>query len=221
MKQSFLALSTALVLTSCAGVHVTKTYIATGETEPKAIYIRPFTVSQAIVKGHHSNTAERPIRQSLAPAEFASDLQEELSKLAPAAVLKNNEAPKSGWLVEGEFEVLHAGSPITRSLSAVTSVGRSQIVLHVRVINVGQDGEASAGKETTSTQTSGRTAEGRIIYEFDLAGSSGATGKLGSITAPGLGYALPFDLRNAAERIAMVLTPDAHRYGVRTSPTIR
>ena len=58
MKQSYLALPIVMLLTSCAGVHVTKTYIATGATEPAAIYVRPFDISEAEVKGHHSNTAE-------------------------------------------------------------------------------------------------------------------------------------------------------------------
>ena len=60
-----------------------------------------------------------------------------------------------------------------------------------------------------------------VIYEFDVAGGSRLTGKFGSITAPGLGYAVTFDYRNAAERIYEALTPDANRYGLRSSPSIQ
>jgi hypothetical protein len=60
-----------------------------------------------------------------------------------------------------------------------------------------------------------------VIYEFDVAGGSRFTGKRGSVTAPGLGYAVPFDYRNAAERIRHALEPDPHRYGLRTSTAIR
>jgi hypothetical protein len=54
-----------------------------------------------------------------------------------------------------------------------------------------------------------------------VAGGSHGTGKFGSVTAPGLGYAVTFDYRNAAERIYEALTPDEYRYGLRDSPTIR
>jgi hypothetical protein len=54
-----------------------------------------------------------------------------------------------------------------------------------------------------------------------VAGGSHSTGKLGSITAPGLGYAVMFDYRNAAERIHEALTPDEFKFGLRDSPTIR
>ncbi len=220
MKQCFLALSSALILTSCAGVHVSKTYIATGATDPKAIYIRPFLVSQAIVKGDPGN-AERAIRKSLAPAEFANDLQEEMCKIAPATVLKSDEIAKCGWLVEGEFEVIKAGRGAGRTFSFFTGAAGSEVILHVRVIDVERRGEGAGGKDVTSEEMGGATRAGRIIYEFDVAGGSERTDALGSITAPGLGYATPFDFRNAAERIAMTLTPDPHRYGLRTSPTIR
>lgn len=59
-----------------------------------------------------------------------------------------------------------------------------------------------------------------MIYEFDVAGGSGLQGKLGTVRASGLGKAPPFDLRNAAERIYLVLTPDVHRYGARSSVTL-
>jgi hypothetical protein len=39
--------------------------------------------------------------------------------------------------------------------------------------------------------------------------------------APGLGYSVPFDYRNTAERIYQTLTPDFQRYGARTSVSLR
>jgi hypothetical protein len=221
MKNCLLALSAVLFLTSCAGVKVRHTEIATGATGPRAIYIRPFDVTATVFKGRHSNTGEREIRRSLAPAEFAQILKEELEQIAPARVLKEDETAPHGWIVEGQFDVIHAGSPLMRYVAGPTSFGRSTVVLHVRVIDVGRKVIDSGKNKATAYGTGTATSEGTVIYEFDLTGGSGATGRLGSITAPGLGYATPFDFRNAAERIKMALTPDAHRYGVRTSATIR
>ncbi len=61
----------------------------------------------------------------------------------------------------------------------------------------------------------------RVIYEFDMAGGSRGQGKLGTVRASGLGKATPFDLRNAAERILLVLSPDPFRFGARSSVTLR
>lgn len=80
MKNSLLALCLALLLTSCAGVRVTHTDIATGATNPSAIYIKPFDVSDCVWKGRHHSPGEAPIRKSLAPAEFSEILKEELEK---------------------------------------------------------------------------------------------------------------------------------------------
>lgn len=220
MKQCLFALFAALLLTSCAGVKVGHTEIATGATHPRAIYIRPFDVTTTVFKGRHSNTGEREIRRSLAPRMFADILKEELEKLAPAKVLEDDEAAPGGWLVEGQFEIVHAGSPLVRGIVGHTGLGRSTVLLHVRVTEVGRHVHR-VSKNETSTLTSVSTDSGRVIYEFDLRGGSGATGRLGSLTAPGLGYATPFDFRNAAERIRMALSTDPHRYGLRTSPTIR
>ena len=102
MKYPFLALGGMLLLTSCAGVRVSDTQVASGATNPRNIYIRPFSVEGGQFVGYHrGGIGERPIRQSLAPAEFSQALKEELEKLAPAMVLKDNEAPSKGWLVEG------------------------------------------------------------------------------------------------------------------------
>ena len=44
---------------------------------------------------------------------------------------------------------------------------------------------------------------------------------MGSIYAPGLGYAEPFDFKNAAERIMLALNTDPFRYGDRSSPSVQ
>ena len=59
-----------------------------------------------------------------------------------------------------------------------------------------------------------------MVYEFDVAAGS-TVDRNGSIYSPGMGYPLPFDFRNAAELIALTLTPDPFRYGVRNSPVMR
>jgi len=42
-------------------------------------------------------------------------------------------------------------------------------------------------------------------------------GHHGTVRASGLGKATPFDLVNAAERIYLVLSPNAFRYGTRAN----
>jgi hypothetical protein len=54
-----------------------------------------------------------------------------------------------------------------------------------------------------------------VVYEFDMAGGSNLQGHKGTVRASGLGYARPFDLVNAAERIYLVLSPNPFRYGTR------
>ena len=222
LHSTIFALATAVILTSCAGVRVRHTDVASGAVNPRAIYIRPFTVSE--FRGQHGTSGERAIRKSIAPAEFASILKQELEKIAPAMVIADDEAPTNGWIVEGNFDLIHAGSPTVRAATGgLFGLGGSRVILHVRIIDVGESRVVADAKQTADGEAvaAASSRSGTVIYEFDLSGGSRGTGKLGSLTAPGLGYAVPFDFRNAAERIYMVLTPDPHRYGVRVSPTIR
>jgi hypothetical protein len=220
-----LALGAVLLFTSCAGVHVTETQTAAVVTSlPKAIYIRPFDVSTAEFRGAHAGgRGERPIRQSLAPIEFSEALKEELEKLAPARILQEDEVAPLGWLVEGTIDKVHAGSPVGRAVGVpmMNPIGRSRIRVHVRIIDLDHASTLVEAKGGGAKEGGTLARHGRVIYEFDVAGGSKINGAYGSITAPGLGYATPFDYRNAAERIRTAINPDPHRYGLRTSPTIR
>lgn len=205
MKQRLLTLLTAILLTSCAGVNITKTEVATGAANPKYIYIRPCNIRYATFKSVYGAPGEVAIRKSLAPLQFANILQEELSKIAPAMVINPNERPTLGWLVEGEFEAINANPP-------------SCVVAHIRIIDVGVQGEAASSKDS---EKSTHTANGKIVYEFDIKGGSKSSSAIGSMHAAGASYAPPFDFRNAAERIMMELSVDPHRFGARSSTTIR
>lgn len=224
IKPALLALATAVLFSSCAGSYVEKTYVATGAANPKSIYVRPFDVTYTEFKGRHrGGPGERPIRRSLAGREFAEILKEEVEKIAPAMVLEANEFPKTGWIIEGELDVVHAGSPAVRALTGPFGFGQSRVQIHVRIIDVAALGSASVvskdkgDAEMVSTQTS---SDG-VIYAFTLDGGSGATGAHGSVVASGLGESVPFDYRNAAERIYIALSRDPFRYGLRNSPTYR
>ena len=217
MKLSLLALLTALLFTSCAGSRIANTSVSTGATNPKAIYIRPFTVAYA-------RTNSSPIRKSLLPAQFASILEEELDKIAPAMVLKPDEYPPLGWLVEGQFEVVQSNLPQTRmGPTKGFATGPSRVKIHVRITDLGKDPVKEVTKEEVKADATGAsvteskvaTYEGRVVYEFDVIASSGFNGPYGSIYAPGMGDSVSFDLRNAAERIYLALTPDPFRYGTR------
>jgi hypothetical protein len=216
----FLALLSSILLCSCADMYVVKTQVAGGSRittsdakdskgvymttncgvgayAPKAIYIRPFCIDTAVFTGDQTNSdGEMPIRKAITPVEFAGVLKEQLEKMAPARILKDNETPRTGWLVEGEFAMVDGGSIIGRSIFfGHFGVGQSHLALHVRVTDVDR---------------------GVVVYEFDMAGGSNLQGRGGTLRASGLGYARSFDLVNAAERIYLVLTPNAFRYGTRT-----
>ena len=216
----FLALLSSILLCSCADMYVVKTQVAGGSRTttsdakdskgvymttncgvgayaPKAIYIRPFCIDTAVFTGDQTNSdGEMPIRKALTPVEFAGALKEQLEKMAPARILKDYETPRTGWLVEGEFTLVDGGSIIGRSIFfGHFGVGQSHLALHVRVTDVDR---------------------GVVVYEFDMAGGSNLQGRGGTLRASGLGYARSFDLVNAAERIYLVLTPNAFRYGTRT-----
>ncbi|HEX8295111.1 MAG TPA: hypothetical protein VF593_02345 [Chthoniobacteraceae bacterium] len=224
MKHALLALSATLALTGCATVKVAHTDVASGATKPRAIYIRSYIADEAKFKGNHGHVGEKPIRRSLAPAEYSAALKEELEKMAPAMIVADDEVPTTGWLVESDIQWVHAGSPALRATPfGNAGAGRSHVRIHVRVTDLdAAQVEIDTKKQvasTVSTRVNGQ--HGPVIYEFDLAGGSRLTGHLGSIYAPGLGYATPFDYKNAAERVLMALSVDPHRYGVRTSPVIR
>jgi Domain of unknown function (DUF4410) len=217
--KSLLALLSSILLCSCADMYVVKTQVAGGSRTttsdakdskgvymttncgvgayaPKAIYIRPFCIDTAVFTGDQTNSdGEMPIRKALVPVEFAGALKEQLEKMAPARILKDYETPRTGWLVEGEFTMVDGGSIIGRSIFfSHFGVGQSHLALHVRVTDVDR---------------------GVVVYEFDMAGGSNLQGRGGTVRASGLGYARSFDLVNAAERIYLVLTPNAYRYGTR------
>jgi hypothetical protein len=208
MKYTSIALSALALLSGCAGTKVTQTQVATGEMNPKAIYIRPFAVGE--FKGSHGSEGYRVLRESQAPREFATILKEELEKIAPTIVLADDEVAPTGWLVEGELQVVNAGSPTGRAFLGHAGVGRSGILTHVVIKDV--DGHHVAD---------GKSGRSNTVYEFDVAGGSRLNGHVGSVKASGLGYAPAFDYRNTAETIYHALTPDANRYGVRTALTIQ
>ena len=137
-----------------------------------------------------------PIRKAITPITFAGELKQQLGKLAPTRILKEDETPRTGWLVEGEFTLVDGGDPIGRFFFGTFGVGRSILALHVRVTDVNK---------------------GMVVYEFDMAGGSRNQGRHGTVRASGLGHATPFDLVNAAERIYLVLEPNAFRYGERAN----
>lgn len=208
MKHLFLAITAIISLCSCAGTRVTNTQVATGAMSPKKIFIRPFGVGE--FRGAHGGEAMKAILHSQAGTEFAEILKGELSKVAPTTVLADDETADGGWLVEGELQVVDAGCPVARTLFGRLGVGRSGILVHVRIT----DAEHKAAHD-------GKGGNGNTLYEFDVAGGSRLTHGAGDERAPGAGYAPIFDYRNAAERIAIVLEPDRNGYGIRTASARR
>lgn len=210
MKYSLSAIAAAALLSACAGTNVVRTQVASSELHPKAIYIRPFAVGE--FRGDHHGEGPKAITQAQAPRVFAEALKEELEKIAPTYILADDEVAPTGWLVEGELQVVDGGHPVKRAVPVAGKLGwgRSGILTHVQVSDVNGN-RASDGKGGNRN----------TIYEFDVAGGSRLTGRHGQVMAPGLGYSVPFDYRNTAERIYQTLEPDFARYGVRTSVSLR
>lgn len=206
------ASAVSLVLCSCAGMRVTEVQTATGAANPEGIYIRPFAVTGAFEGRHGGSPGERPIRRSLAGRELAEALRVQLSKLAPAMVIEDDETAPRGWLVEGEIEYVHSGNRFARANLTPTGIGKSTTVIHVKITDV-------SGSRYADGHSKGRG--GKTVYEFTVSGGSAGSGRLGSIYAPGLGMAWPFDSQNAAERIYLALSSDPFRTGQRLSPAGR
>jgi|SRR5947209_7190017 len=226
--KSFLAIVTGMLLSSCADMYVTRTEVATsgayragavdakdfgstrvhmitncgvGATNPQAIYIRPFCIDTAAFTGDEGNSeGEKPIRKALTPVELAQDLKEELEKMAPTRILRDNEVPRLGWLVDGHFELVDGGSPMARLFFGSLGAGRSFLSLHVRVTDVRKH---------------------IVVYEFDVAGGSRLQGRHGTLRASGLGEATHFDLRNAAERIYLTLSVNPYRYAAHADTVLQ
>jgi len=225
--KSVVIFASSILLCSCADMYVTRTDVSTpggrtaaaidtkdygskgvhmitncgvGAHNPKAIYIRPFCIDTAVFTGDEAlSDGEMPIRKALTPVEFANDLKEQLEKLAPARILKDNEAPRTGWLVEGNFTLVDGGNPYARFFAGTFGAGRSELVLHVRVTDVDRS---------------------MVVYEFDMAGGSRFQGRHGTVRASGLGRATHFDLVNAAERIYLTLSANPYRYGERANVSL-
>jgi len=221
IMKSLIAIASSLLLCSCADMYVTKSSVSgsgtasapidpkdfgsgvhmvtnncgVGAYGPRAIYIRPLCIDTAVVQGDvaHSD-GEIPIRKALMPVEMAQDLKEQLEKMAPARILKDNETPRVGWLVDGNFEMVDGGSPLGRFFFGNFGAGRSFMSLHLRITDV---------------------KSGDVVYEMDVAGGSRLQGKFGTLRASGLGRATHFDMQNAAERVYLALSVNPYRYGAR------
>lgn len=208
MKHLFLAIAATVSLSACAGSRVTNTNYSSGATAPTKIFIKPFDTAE--FTGSHGGDARKAIHESQGGEVFANILKDELEKIAPTTVLKRGESADGGWLVSGSLEVVNAGSPCLRKHFGHLGAGRSGLLVHVRVTDADGKGEWDA-----------KGASGNTLYDFDVTGGSRLTGPAGGVMAPGLGYAPPFDFRNAAGEIGKVLNPDMERYGYRAGSSIR
>ena len=109
---------------SSSGIHMTTCGV--GAHDPRAIYIRPFCIDNASFTGDQTaSDGEMPMRKALTPVSFAATLKEQLEKIAPTRVLQDDESPRTGWLVEGEFMMVDGGSPLGRFFVGHFGNGRS------------------------------------------------------------------------------------------------
>lgn len=196
MKATLLTLTCALVLTACSGTSVKQTYVATGAANPSGIYIRPFNVSEGAVRMDHGGEGAKPIKESLYGRQFAETLQLEMSKMAPSMVIEADEDAPRGWVIEGDLDLLDAGLRPARGVFGPLGIGKSTVMAHVRIVDVDK---------------------GEVVYAFDISGGSGFSGRWGTLKSAGMGHAIPFDFRNLAEEIYLVLSRNPGNYGTRSS----
>src|SRR2546430_690376 len=199
--KSVIVFASSILLCSCADMYVTNTQVSTpggrtaaaidakdygskgvhmitncgvGAYNPRAIYVRPFCIDTAVFKGDEAlSDGEMPIRKALTPVEFATDLKEQLEKIAPTRILKDRESPRTGWLVTGYFTLVDGGNPYARFFVGSVGAGRSELVLHVKVTDVDR---------------------GMVVYEFDIAGGKRLPGRTRTSRAWGLGPAAHFGI---------------------------
>jgi len=139
----------------------------------------------------------------------------QMEQMAPSMVLADNETPHTGWLVESNLEVVDAGSPAWRAVPVPFGQGASHVRIHVRVKDLDHHYARLDSKDASKG-----AANGDVIYEFDVAGGSHLSGLHGQMYAPGVGYAAPFDYKNAAERVYIALSTDPYRYGDRSALSV-
>ncbi len=196
VKFTLLTLSVVL-LAACAQTKVDKTYVSNAPVEdPRYIYIRPFSMANATYIGDHGWEGDRDLREGQAAVKFARILKHEMSKLAPARILTDDQQAPEGWVIDGEFDLVDAGSRVGRGVVGVTGLARSSNAIHVRVSDA---------------------KTGDVYYAFDVTGGSGMTGPFGNTGAPGVGLAESFDFRNAAQTIYEALAIDFKGEGFRST----
>ena len=227
--KSLIILASSLLLCSCGNMTVTKTDVATpggggsappidakdfgsrgvymttncgvGAYGPRAIYVRPFCIDNAVFQGDDRRIRGRNADpQSADSRRTGRGYEGGARTYRPVRILRDNESPRVGWLIEGNFTAVDGGSPVGRFFFGNLGAGRSFLALHVKVTDVERH---------------------TVVYEFDMAGGSGYQGKLGTLRASGLGKATHFDLRNAAERIYLTLSTNPGRYALRSSPALQ
>ncbi len=76
-----------------------QTNCGVGETNPFAIYIRPFCIDSAIFRGDEAaSDGEMPMRKALTPVAFAEDLKEELARSRPLESSRTTKGQMlAGW----------------------------------------------------------------------------------------------------------------------------
>ena len=142
------------------GVHMVTNNCGVGASAPKAIYIRPFCIDTAVFSDDIATPGEAVILKAMTPVEFAGTLKEQIEKLAPARVLKDDETPRTGWLIEGEFAVVHSTHPSRLALHVkVTDVDK-----HMTVYEFDMDGGSNGQFHWGTLRASGH---GRALH-FDL-----------------------------------------------------
>ena len=134
------------------------------------------------------------------PHEFAGDLKNPSNDWPLHAFLRPTRLlALDGWLKANSPCSTVAARPVVSSSELLESA-TPILALHVKITDV---------------------VHGVTAYEFDMGGGSHGQGHHGTLRASGLGRATTFDLANAAERMYLVLEPNVHRYGARSSVVLR
>ena len=210
LMKFLIAIVSSLLLCSCADMVVTKSYVSGSggrvATDAKDVGSVHYTTNCGVGAAHPSAIYIRPFcidSASVYDGEAASQaempIRKELIPVAFAADLKEELGKLAPALVLADNEVPKSGWLVEGRIDQVDS-NISLLSMHVKVTDVQKH---------------------QVIYEFDMAGGNHGQAIFGGPRGSGGRFATPFDLRNAAERILLVLSPDAFRFGARSSVTVR
>lgn len=201
-------------LASCASVSVAKMRHTIPPQEgprksPDGILVRPFVVSDGVLRVDREGEDLERFKKDLR-SRTAREIVTRLNKhVAPARVLAEGDALPQGnyWLVTGEFQRVHQGSRLLRSVVGFGS-GRTRMDTAVSVYELSQP----EPREFLQLETTGGSniSQGVLgVLAFPVSGPMAFLSLANAVD--GLRSGVTFDSRRTAREIAATLSEYLHK----------